>query len=66
MSEETPDDPPLPYTVHETFLGGGLGDVVSRLATLDQAILAATARLDRSCAIVFRRQIVWPPVRTKD
>jgi hypothetical protein len=59
--QETPGDPPLPYIVHETFLGGMLGSVVSYHATLDEAIVAATGRLDKSRAIVFRRQIVWPP-----
>jgi hypothetical protein len=48
------DDPQLPYTVHETFLGGMLGNVVSRHLTLDEAIVAATARADKSRAIVFR------------
>ena len=63
--QETSDDIPLPYAVHETFLGGMLGNVVSYHATLDEAIVAATARLDKSRAIVFGRQIVWPPGRTK-
>jgi hypothetical protein len=59
--QEIPDDPALPYAVRETFLGGMLGNVVSYHATLDEAIRAATARIDKSRAIVFGRQIVWPP-----
>jgi hypothetical protein len=59
--QEIPGDPSPPYTVHETFLGGMLGNVVSRHPTLDEAIVAATARADKSRAIVFKSQIVWPP-----
>jgi hypothetical protein len=59
--QEILGDPPLPYSVHETFLGGMLGNVVSHHATLDEAIVTATARADKSRAIVFNSQIVWPP-----
>jgi hypothetical protein len=58
---EIPGDPQLPYAVHETFLGGMLGKLVSCHATLNDAIVAATARADKSRAIVFNSQIVWPP-----
>jgi hypothetical protein len=54
-------DPPRPYIVHATFLGGMLGKVVSHHPTLDEAIVAATARADKSRAIVFNNLIVWPP-----
>jgi hypothetical protein len=58
--QEIPDDPPRPYTIHETFLGGMLGNVDSHHATLDEAIAIATARRQETCDL-YRRQIVWPP-----
>ena len=54
------DDDLLPYTVHETYLGGMLGNVVSRHETFEAALAIATKRDDKSRAIVYRRQIVWP------
>jgi hypothetical protein len=47
--QEIPDDPPRPYTIHETFLGGMLGNVDSHHATLDEAIAIATARRQETC-----------------
>jgi hypothetical protein len=50
----------LPYAVHETFLGGMLGRLVSRHETLLEALAVAT-ELSKTRAIVHRQQIVWPP-----
>ena len=54
------DDGELPYAVHETFLGGMLGRLVSRHETILEALAVATEP-SKIRAIVHKRQIVWPP-----
>jgi hypothetical protein len=61
------DDGELPYAVHETFLGGMLGRLVSRHETILEALAVATepskiaTEPSKIRAIVHKRQIVWPP-----
>lgn len=50
----------LPYAVHETFLGGMLGRLVSRHETLLDA-LAVAAGASKTRAIVHGQTIAWPP-----
>ncbi len=53
------DNADLPYAVHETYLGGMLGRVVSRHETILQALAVATEP-GKARAIVHGQKIVWP------
>jgi hypothetical protein len=53
------EDPKLPYSVHETFLGGMLGRLVSRHETILDALAVANDP-SKSRAIVHGQKIVWP------
>ena len=48
------------YEVHETFLGGMLGPLVSRHETFLDALAVAKQRADKNRAIVHQQQIIWP------
>lgn len=52
-----------PYSVHDTFLGGEVGDVVSRHDTEKDAVRAAGERLDKRRVVIHGRKIIWPPQR---
>ncbi len=56
----TDDDADLPYAVHDTYLGGMLGRLVSRHQTLLDALAVATEHKNKFRAIVHKQQIVWP------